>query len=276
MNKKEVKLSIFSHATAVALSSFLFSTSFAQQMSAPPAAVDNQCRVQAKEIAIQTYQTCVSETRAAKVEQIRKEYQEKIIELKKQYESEIQELKAMSASSHQPNKVEPKEEVKSAPAFPKTTLDETPEANNQIPTTSETVQTEELSLQPIESLAPAIQEPTMPTIVLKPAAPTFVKKNFKKARPVIAQNRAQGEKGVKGIAKSLPSKKRIVKTKPASQIITEAEKTKTAPIQLSELEKVQLTQAPLSELNETTGEVERLQSSDQNLSGAQVDMPHVQ
>lgn len=78
------------------LSSMLVSFSaFSQDMSA----ADNKCRAEAKEIAIKSYQSCVTTARTARLETIRKEYQAKLAEVKKQYEAQLQELKRQNKKS---------------------------------------------------------------------------------------------------------------------------------------------------------------------------------
>jgi len=65
---------------------------FSQDMST----LDLQCRSEAKELALKSYQSCVATARTARLEEIRKEYQEKLASLKKQYDGQIQELKRQS------------------------------------------------------------------------------------------------------------------------------------------------------------------------------------
>lgn len=55
---------------------------------------ENQCRSQAKEMAMQTYQSCLNDARAAQVEQLKKEYQQKLKALKTDYEKQIKSLKS--------------------------------------------------------------------------------------------------------------------------------------------------------------------------------------
>lgn len=50
------------------------------------------CRNQAKEIAAETYKNCVTEHRQGQVEQIRKEYQQKLSELKSHYDGELKKI----------------------------------------------------------------------------------------------------------------------------------------------------------------------------------------
>ena len=54
--------------------------------------LDSECRVQAKEAAINTYQSCVKEVRSQKIDEIRKEYQEKLTELKSHYDKELKKI----------------------------------------------------------------------------------------------------------------------------------------------------------------------------------------
>lgn len=167
---------------SILLTSVFSVTAFAQQEA--EASPDNQCRIQAKEIALQTYQNCVTEYRSAKIDQIRREYQEKLAELKNQYETQLLELKSEAAIT--------------------TTKNTTP--------ANETVESENLTI-------------TQPTITLKPAKQD---KKFKKTgqptgQPVVAKKRAKGEKGVKGIAKTLPAKQKTVATKPVSALSPQTE-----------------------------------------------------
>lgn len=72
--------------------------------------IDSECRIQAKETAINTYQSCVKESRTQKIEEIRKEYQGKLQDLKSYYDTELKKM----SSTQKPveEKVEP---VKSEP-----------------------------------------------------------------------------------------------------------------------------------------------------------------
>jgi len=65
------------------------------------------CRSQAKEIALQTYQTCITTARQQRIDEIRKEYQAKLTDLKSHYDSE---LKKVSGA-----KVESKNSIKQTP-----------------------------------------------------------------------------------------------------------------------------------------------------------------
>lgn len=47
------------------------------------------CKVQAKEVALQTYQSCVTEARKEQIDTLRKEYSAKLAELKDHYNNEL-------------------------------------------------------------------------------------------------------------------------------------------------------------------------------------------
>lgn len=57
-----------------------------------PGSFDLTCRSQAKEVAVQTYQSCVTTARKERVDEIRKEYQAKLNELKAHYDGELKKL----------------------------------------------------------------------------------------------------------------------------------------------------------------------------------------
>lgn len=77
-------------------------TGFAQQ--APSSSAELTCRSQAKEIAVQTYQSCVTTARQKRIEEIRKEYQSKLSELKSHYDSELKKLSPSQAANGAQNK----------------------------------------------------------------------------------------------------------------------------------------------------------------------------
>ena len=82
-------------------------TSFAQ---APSSSAELTCRSEAKEIAVQTYQSCVTTARQKRIEEIRKEYQAKLGELKSHYDSELKKLSpSQAAAASQSKKVATKQ-----------------------------------------------------------------------------------------------------------------------------------------------------------------------
>ena len=75
-------------------STILFTTNgFAQS------AVELTCRAQAKELALQTYSSCVTEARNNRVEEIRKNYQKELSELKSKYDKELKKMGGSSSST---------------------------------------------------------------------------------------------------------------------------------------------------------------------------------
>lgn len=71
-----------------------FSYSMAQNTD-----IEVSCRAEAKQIAIKTYQSCVTSARNQKIDQIRKEYQTKLNDLKKYYDSELNKISGSKKSS---------------------------------------------------------------------------------------------------------------------------------------------------------------------------------
>lgn len=59
----------------------------------PQSSAELTCRAQAKEIALQTYSSCITEARNNKVEEIRKNYQKAVSDAKARAEKELKELK---------------------------------------------------------------------------------------------------------------------------------------------------------------------------------------
>jgi hypothetical protein len=55
-------------------------------------AAEFSCRTKAKEIAADTYKGCMTEQRQSQLEQIRKEYKEKLSELKSHYDKELKKM----------------------------------------------------------------------------------------------------------------------------------------------------------------------------------------
>lgn len=71
---------------------FVLSTFFASGLMAAETSSEVVCRAKAKEIAIQTYSSCVTEARQAKVEEIRTGYQKDLAALKSKYDKELKKL----------------------------------------------------------------------------------------------------------------------------------------------------------------------------------------
>lgn len=77
----------------------LFSVSALPQTSA-----EVTCRAQAKEIAVQTYSSCITEARNTRVDEIRKSYQKELADLKAKYDKELKKMSGKSGSKKTANK----------------------------------------------------------------------------------------------------------------------------------------------------------------------------
>lgn len=72
-----------------------FATVFFSANAFTQTSAELTCRAKAKELAMETYSSCITEARNNKVDEIRKNYQKELIELKTKYD---RELKKMGAS----------------------------------------------------------------------------------------------------------------------------------------------------------------------------------
>lgn len=79
----------------------LFSTSAFTQTSSSS---EVMCRGQAKEIAMQTYTSCITTARATQVEEIRKNYQKELADLKNKYDHELKRMNGGAVSTAAPKK----------------------------------------------------------------------------------------------------------------------------------------------------------------------------
>lgn len=90
---------------------------------------ETSCRVKAKELAAQAYRSCVTENKTAQIDQMRKEYQDKLKALKAEYEKEIQRVSGKKVAKATAPVAAPKKakqtEVVSTPAPSATDADET-------------------------------------------------------------------------------------------------------------------------------------------------------
>jgi hypothetical protein len=73
--------------------------SFGRLAFTQEASYELTCRAKAKEIAAETYKNCVTENKSAQLEQIKKEYQQKLKALKDDYEKELQRLNGKNSVS---------------------------------------------------------------------------------------------------------------------------------------------------------------------------------
>lgn len=65
------------------------------------AEIETACRIKAKEIAAETYRGCVTDQKNAQIEQIKKEYQDKMAALKSHYEAELKKMAGSKSSESQ-------------------------------------------------------------------------------------------------------------------------------------------------------------------------------
>ncbi len=72
-------------------------SSFAQAQNSSSA--EFQCRNKAKEIAAETYKGCMTDNRQAQLEQIRKEYKEKLSDLKSHYDKELKKMAGQNSAN---------------------------------------------------------------------------------------------------------------------------------------------------------------------------------
>ncbi len=82
-------------STTVFLMTFNFAVGTFAQSSG-----EFSCRAKAKEIAADTYRTCMTDQRQTQLEQIRKDYKEKLSELKSHYDNELKKISAGGAVSN--------------------------------------------------------------------------------------------------------------------------------------------------------------------------------
>ncbi|WP_374033219.1 hypothetical protein ACES2I_10355 [Bdellovibrio bacteriovorus] len=69
-----------------------FATIMFSLSAMPQTAAELTCRAQAKEIALQTYSSCITEARNTQVEEIRKNYQKELADLKSKYDKELKKM----------------------------------------------------------------------------------------------------------------------------------------------------------------------------------------
>ena len=80
------------------LTSFMLLSSVAFAQTAETTA-DLTCRHKAKEIALQTYSLCMSDSKSQQTDALRRAYEEEALKLKAQYEAEIAKLQTVDASA---------------------------------------------------------------------------------------------------------------------------------------------------------------------------------
>ena len=85
--------------------SFLITVLFSANAFTQTAA-ELSCRAQAKEIAMQTYSSCITQARNSQVEEVRKNYQKELADLKAKYDRELKKMTGgKSATASAPSKI---------------------------------------------------------------------------------------------------------------------------------------------------------------------------
>ena len=81
------------------LSLFLsFSQGWTQTRSDAGDSADLMCRLKAKEVAAEAYRGCLSEARTQQVDQLKKEYQDRLRQMKEEYERELKKVGGASTT----------------------------------------------------------------------------------------------------------------------------------------------------------------------------------
>jgi hypothetical protein len=95
-----VVLAVASPAHAQARSAVLPAAASAQVVATPAeSSFELSCRAKAKEVAADTYRTCVVESRGVEIDKLKKDYQERLRSLKEDYEKDIDKLGAKQKTS---------------------------------------------------------------------------------------------------------------------------------------------------------------------------------
>lgn len=79
--------------------SFFATVLFSANAFSQSASSEIMCRGQAKEVAMQTYSTCITQARATQVDEVRKAYQKELADLKTKYDQELKRIGNGSAAN---------------------------------------------------------------------------------------------------------------------------------------------------------------------------------
>lgn len=91
-----MKTAILTSLLMISTSAMAVETQSATSAFKSASEIETSCRIKAKEIAAETYRGCVTDQKSSQIEQIKKEYAEKLNALKAHYD---QELKKMSSQA---------------------------------------------------------------------------------------------------------------------------------------------------------------------------------
>ena len=87
---------------------------------------ESDCRIKAKQLATESYRSCVKENKTAQIETLKKDYEGRLKKLKQQYEQEIQNL-----SLGEKNKgLQKKQATKSSPSVASSPIESEIEQSN--------------------------------------------------------------------------------------------------------------------------------------------------
>lgn len=75
-----------------------FSASLFAHYAHAQSSAELSCKAQAKEVAVQTYSSCITEARNSQIEQIRKSYKDDLNALKSKYSSQLKKMNGKSSS----------------------------------------------------------------------------------------------------------------------------------------------------------------------------------
>ena len=206
--------------------------------------IETSCRVKAKEVAAQTYRSCVTDQKNAQIEHIKKEYQAKLQALKAHYEAELKKMNAVkSKAALDPAANSEAGTPSEAPSASAAAAPEAAAERNESDSTSVTSPTTATST---ESSTVTSEEAAQPTAtapqVEAPAAPVAAPP-VKKTNPPAANKKTPAKAITEKKAKSpvsSPAKKMIVKKSAPSG--TKTAKLESGPTEMT----VRLKPAPVT------------------------------
>ena len=108
MKKTDVPSKLFRLLGAVALVFTISGIAEAQ------GSAELSCRTRAKELAAETYKGCMTDVRQTQIDQIRRDYKEKLNDLKSHYDKELKKLSSNAAQSSEDSSLKAKYDAKKA------------------------------------------------------------------------------------------------------------------------------------------------------------------
>lgn len=94
-----MKTQLIALLVQVSLASSAFAAVGSSSSTNSGAEFDLMCRAKAKEVAAETYRGCVTEAKTQQIEQIKKDYQEKLKAMKQDYENELKKLSSSKSAN---------------------------------------------------------------------------------------------------------------------------------------------------------------------------------